>query len=142
MYRRVVLPTDGSELAMKGVKEGMRLAESLDVPVTAIYVVELGEIALSESAQKTIKKKGEQALEKVRELAEEADVEFEAKIMKGTPYKRISEYAEDDDVIYISSHGSSGFRDLFLGSTTQRLMKHADCTVSVVKGLPGIKKDA
>lgn len=141
MYRQVVLPTDGSELAMKGVREGMKLAESLDIPVTAIYVIEMGEIGLSEDAQRDIINNGKKALKKVRDLAEEADVEFESKILKGTPYKRISENVEDDDVIYISSHGSSGFRDIFLGSTTQRLMKHADCTVSVVKGLPGVKKD-
>lgn len=137
MYRRVILPTDGSEFSMKGVREGMKLASSLDIPATAIYVVEMGKIALTEDMKRNLKETGEEALGKVEELAEEMNVELESKIFKGTPYEKVSEYAHDDDIIYISSHGHSGFRDLFLGSTTERLLKHSNCTVSVVKGLPG-----
>ncbi len=137
MYRRVILPTDGSKYAMKGVREGMRLASNLDVPATAIYVVEMGQVALSEDAQRSIKEEGKEALNEVEKVASKMDVELETKIVKGTPYKEISKLTEDEDIIYISSHGHSGFKDLLLGSTTERLIKHADCTVSVVKGKPG-----
>ncbi len=141
MYRRVILPTDGSEESMKGVEEGMKLASFLEVPVTAIHVVELGELHISEKMEKALRRSGEKILDEVGSLANEMDVEIEKKIFNGTPYKRISEYAEEDDVIYISSHGSSGFKDIFLGSTTDRLLKHAKCTVATVKGTPGeIKK--
>lgn len=137
MYRRVILPTDGSELAMQGVKEGMKLARSLDIPVTAVHVINVGEISFSENMEESIRKSAEKILQDVEHLAEEMGVKVESKILKGTPYKKISEQSQKDDVIYISSHGSSGFRELFMGSTTQRLLKHADCTVSVVKGTPG-----
>lgn len=137
MYREVILPTDGSDLAMEGVREGMKLAEALDVPATAIYVVEMGEIRISGKVKESLKKKAEESLDKVEEMAEEMDVELETKIMKGSPYEEICDYAHEDDVIYISSHGMSGFRELFLGSTTNRIMQHAKCTVSVVKGTPG-----
>ncbi len=137
MYRRVIVPTDGSELAMKGVKEGMKLARYLDIPVTAVHVVDIGDISLTGKMEESLRKSAENILREVEDLAEELEVEIESKTFKGTPYKRISEYAQKDDVIYISSHGSSGFRELFMGSTTQRLLNHADCTVSVVKGTPG-----
>ena len=137
MYRRVILPTDGSELALEGVKEGMRLASSLEIPATAIYVIEIGDIYTSEKMEKSLRKTAERSLEKVEELADDFDVELKTEILEGTPYKRISGYAEEDDVIYISSHGMSGFREVFMGSTTNRILNHAKCTVSVVKGLPG-----
>ena len=44
------------------------------------------------------------------------------------------DYDDNDDIIYIASHGSSGFRELFMGSTTDRVLKRANCTVAVVKG--------
>ncbi len=138
MYRRVILPTDGSELALEGVKEGMKLASSLGLPATAIYVIEMGDLYKLEEMKDSMKKTAaERALKEVEDLADEMDVELETEILDGTPYKEISEYVEKDDVIYISSHGMSGFREIFLGSTTNRLLKHAECTVSVVKGLPG-----
>ena len=137
MYRRVILPTDGSDLAMEGVIEGMKLAASLDVPATAIYVVEMGDIRISGKVKDSLRKTAERALEQVEEMAEDMEVELESKIMKGAPYEEICDYSQEDDVIYISSHGMSGFRELFLGSTTNRILQHADCTVSVVKGTPG-----
>ena len=137
MYRRVILPTDGSDLVMKGVKEGLKLAHTLDIPATAIYVIEMGEIRISDKVKKSLEDTGERALEEVRKKADEMDVELESKVLKGTPYEKICDFAGDEDVIYISSHGMSGFRELFMGSTTNRILKHADCTVSVVKGKPG-----
>ncbi len=137
MYREVILPTDGSDLSMEGVKEGMKLAEALDIPATAIYVIEMGDIRISEKVKESLKKTAERALERAEDMADEMDVDLESKIMKGEPYEEICEYAQKDDVIYISSHGMSGFRELFLGSTTNRILQHADCTVSVVKGTPG-----
>ncbi len=137
MYRKIILPTDGSELAMQGVKEGLKLAKTLDVPATAIYVVEMGDIRISDKVKNSLKKTAERALKEVERAADEMGVDLETKMMKGNPYEEICEFAEEDDVIYISSHGMSGFREIFMGSTTNRILQHADCTVSVVKGTPG-----
>ncbi|MFO7792064.1 MAG: universal stress protein [Candidatus Saliniplasma sp.] len=134
MYQKIIVPTDGSEIAMKGVKEGLNLAKALDKPATAIYVLEVGDIKMSENVKDTLKRGAEKALQEVEEIADELGVELEKKIFKGAPYEKITEYAGDDDIIYISSHGSSGFRELFMGSTTDRVVKRANCTVSIVKG--------
>ena len=40
MYRHILIPTDGSELAQRGVAHGLALAKSVGAKVTAIYVVE------------------------------------------------------------------------------------------------------
>lgn len=37
MYKHILLPTDGSTLAMRGVKAGLALAKTLNAKVTAIY---------------------------------------------------------------------------------------------------------
>ncbi len=137
MYRRIILPTDGSELAMQGVKEGLKLAKTLDVPATAIYVVEMGDIRISDKVKNSLKKTAERALKEVERAADGMGVDLETKMMKGNPYEEICEFAKEDDVIYISSHGMSGFREIFMGSTTNRILQHASCTVSVVKGTPG-----
>jgi nucleotide-binding universal stress UspA family protein len=40
MYRHILIPTDGSELAERGVAHGLALAKSLGAKVFVIYVVE------------------------------------------------------------------------------------------------------
>ncbi len=115
----------------------MRLASSLELPATALYVIEIEGVYTSEKMKKALRKTADRALEEVEELADDLEVELETKVLEGTPYKKISRYAEKDDVIYISSHGMSGFREVLMGSTTNRILDHAGCTVSVVKGSPG-----
>src|SRR6478735_6250231 len=40
MYRHILIPTDGSELAEHGVAQGLALAKSLGAKVSVIFVVE------------------------------------------------------------------------------------------------------
>jgi len=39
MYRHILIPTDGSELAERGVAQGLALAKSLGAKVSVIFVV-------------------------------------------------------------------------------------------------------
>ncbi len=134
MYEKVILPTDGSEFALKGVKEGLDLASSMDIPVTAIYVIEFGDIKLSNDISSHFEEAAAKALDQIEEEADKKGVELDKKISKGAPFKKITDIADDKDIIFIASHGHSGFRELFMGSTTERVLKRAKCTVAVVKG--------
>ncbi len=143
----MILPTDGSKLSFLGVEEGLKVAKRLDTPVVAVFVikpssyyqglVEYDATDVAFSAQQMIKesleKQGEEVLKRVETKAQELGVKLETKIQEGTPYKVITEMANDDDIIYISSHGHSGLSSLFLGSTTDRVLKHTRSTVAVVR---------
>lgn len=140
MYERVIIPTDGSDCAEIGVEEGLYMAKTLEVPALAIYVIDTSEYeglhhqSIKDSAKRGLKKKGKQALDSVREKAEKWDVELNTEIIVGKPYEKITEQAGVKDVIFISSHGASGWTKLFVGSTTDKVIKNAECTVSVVNG--------
>lgn len=140
MYEKVVIPTDGSELAEKGVDEGVEMAKSLGVKAVAVYVIDksqyegLHHASIKESARHGMKEEGKEALENVREKAKKKGIELETKILSGVPYKQICSLADDNDVIYICSHGWSGFTSIFMGSTTEKVLKNSNATVSVVMG--------
>ncbi len=139
MYDRVIVPTDGSEIAEIGVEEGLEVAEGLGIPAICIYVMdysaleELDEEVHHEDVRNGMENIGERALRKVRKKAHDKGVEIETKNLIGEPYQRIVDTANDNDIIYMSSHGASGFSELVFGSTTERVVKNADCTVAVVK---------
>lgn len=140
MYERVILPTDGSEIAEKGILKGLELAKALDIPVYSIYVMnvekyeQMREKGVRQSVKKNMKKTGEQALTWVRKKAHEMGVDITTQLLVGEPYDRIVKEAHKEDVIYMSSHGASGIKEVLLGSTTQRVLKNAGCTVIVEKG--------
>ena len=138
MYGKVILPTDGSDCAMKGVKEGLEFAERLGLKAIAVYVISTSEFeslhheSIKGSAKSGLKDKGKKVLEEVEEIAEGRNIDLEKKLLVGKPYKEITAQADEDDIIYISTHGLSGFTHLFLGSTTDRVLKHSKATISVV----------
>ncbi|MGM0406016.1 MAG: universal stress protein [Thermoplasmatota archaeon] len=82
---------------------------------------------------KNLKNQGESILSEVKALAEDIGVELETHTFQGRVYEKICELAEKEDIIYISSHGRSGISSYLLGSTTERVLKHAKADVVVVK---------
>jgi len=140
MYEKVVIPTDGSDIAKKGVMEGLQMAKCLGVKAVAVYVLDTSEYqglhhsSIKSSAKRGLKETGENALQDVKDLARNIGVELETRIEEGKPYKEINKITSERDIIYISSHGRSGFTKFFLGSTTERVLKHSNATVAVVMG--------
>jgi len=146
MYEKVIVPTDGSDLSLKGLKEGLKAAKSYGIPATAVYVLTpdtmsgLAAHRFEDVGRETVdilrehrKKEGEKVLKKVEKMADEMGVDLETRIEEGEPYEEITKLANDNDIIYMCSHGRSGLSSLFIGSTTDRVIKHTDATVAVVK---------
>ena len=54
---------------------------------------------------------------------------------EGAPYREIVQAAQDEDIdlIVISTHGHRGFARMFLGSTAERVVRHATCPVLIVR---------
>jgi len=140
MYERVILPTDGSRIAQRGVLKGLEIASKLDIPAFSVYVMDIDKYKeyknddVSRGEKMNMKKAGERALRWVRKRAHDLGVDITTDILIGEPYERIVEESSENDVIFMSSHGRSGFTEMFLGSTTERVLKNAECTVVVVKG--------
>lgn len=63
------------------------------------------------------------------------DVEAEQIVHAGTPYEVINRMArrQQADLIIIATHGRTGLNRLFLGSTAERVLRHAPCPVLVVR---------
>ncbi|MGM0510507.1 MAG: universal stress protein [Thermoplasmatota archaeon] len=140
MYEKVIIPTDGSDCSEAGVEEGLWMAKTLGVEAVAVYVIDISEYeglhheSIKDSARKGLKNVGKKALKEVRQKAHEIGADIETKLLVGKPFKKITELGEENDIIYISSHGASGFTKLFIGSTTDKVLKNSKCTVAVVKG--------
>ena len=66
---------------------------------------------------------------------ENADsVDLVTSVRRGRPHKQIIDYATDVDasVIVIGKTGADGTVEAFLGSTTRRVLRNAECPVTVV----------
>ena len=56
-------------------------------------------------------------------------------VRNGAPFQEITKAAQSQkvDLIVISTHGYTGLKHVLLGSTTERVVRHASCPVLVVR---------
>jgi len=140
MYRHILIPTDGSQPAERGVAHGLTLAKSLGAKVSVIFVMEpFSEMTgrLLEAVARYAELRKEQAtseLDRAAKAAKDAGVPCETiQVENSQPHQGIISAAEDKgcDLIVMSSHGRSGLSMLLIGSVTNKVLTQAKTPVLV-----------
>lgn len=144
MFKKILLPTDGSELSFKAIQGGIEFAKALKASVVGVTVVEpysysnLSEYrpeTLDDYEQRMMKTAAER-LGKVADAAAQASVPVETVTTKSfSPYEAIIEAAKAKgcDVIFMASHGRRGLSAVLLGSETQKVLTHSTIPVMVYR---------
>jgi nucleotide-binding universal stress UspA family protein len=140
MYRHILIPTDGSELADHGVAHGLALAKYVGAKTSIIFVVEpFPEMTgrFLETVARYVELRKEQAtsvLDVAANAAKQAGVPCDTiQVENAQPHQGIIAAAEDKgcDLIVMSSHGRSGLSALLIGSVTNKVLTHAKTPVLV-----------
>ena len=124
MYRHILIPTDGSELAQRGVAHGLALAKAVEAKVSVVNVVEPIFAVKGDFAS---------VLDRVTNAAKEAGVSYETIQLENVPpHQAIIATAEEKgcDLIVMSSHGLSGL-SVLLGSVTNKVLTYGKTPVLV-----------
>jgi nucleotide-binding universal stress UspA family protein len=135
MYRHILIPTDGSELAEHAVTNGLSLAKSVGAKVTVIIVHE-APVDATLSFLEQVEKHAVRVLNRAADAAKQAGVPCDTmQVEKGRPYQAIIAMASDRgcDLIVMSSHGRGGLSALVLGSVTNKVLTHTKTPVLVYR---------
>ena len=148
MYSHILLTTDGSELATKGVDHGLALARGLGARVTLLYVNEPISISDLQSAatggvtnpivryEEQMETRFKAIVTPIEEKAGGLGVSIETVRETDTvPPEAIVRIARqgDIDLIVMASHGRRGLTKLLLGSQTAEVLVHTAVPVLVVR---------
>lgn len=139
MYDRILLPTDGSPAAEAAIEHALDIASRYDATIHALFVVDSGAYSTLEAGAEIVlealETEGERAVERVADLAEEAGVDCETRVVSGTTYRTIREYVTENDVdlVVMGTHGRRGIDRYLLGSVTERVVRTADVPVLTVR---------
>jgi nucleotide-binding universal stress UspA family protein len=134
--KKILAPTDMSELSQAGVRYAFDLARRVGAEVTVYHVLSTDELMQRQlgGPLSHILKKYEQALQKF--LDEHFSdilplVEVRTKVEIGVPDDNIVQEAEKDgmDMVVLSTHGRTGLSHILVGSVTERVVRHAPCPV-------------
>ena len=147
MFKHILLPTDGSPVANKAVKAGLKLARELGARVTGYYAIERvpppvyaeGYIPDPQTLalwDRRTKEYAEKQIEAMAKLARAARVRFQGVSAKAeTPAEGIVRTARRRgcDAIFMASHGRSGIAKLVMGSVTDRVIRTSGVPVIVYR---------
>ena len=148
MYKHILLPTDGSPLSEKAVKQCIKLARSIGAKVTAINVTPEFQMIMDEGFvmpntaqirkrfEEEIGKRSKKLLAEVTAEAGAAGVDCDSvSVSSGVPYEAIIKQAKKTkcDLIMMASHGRKGLSSILLGSETAKVLTHSTIPVLVVR---------
>ena len=143
MYKRILIATDGSELATRAVEHGLSLAKSLGAEAIAVYVIKPMQVDMpaevmvavpEQEYKKNAEKAASQALEKVKQYADKNGISCRTLPVENIrPWEGIIDVAakEKCELIVMGSHGRTGLIGLVLGSETQKVLAHSNVPVMV-----------
>lgn len=143
MFETVVIATDGSESANRGIRTALEVARQFDATVHAVYVVDRNEIDSSpaevrDQLQDAIEATGEDALATVCDEADDLGApEVVTAVMEGDPATEIIEYAQevDADVVAMGTRGRHGDHAYLLGSVAEAVVRRSPIPVLTVRQL-------
>ena len=143
MYRRILVPLDGSALGERVLSYVRLLGKRLGSPISLLMVVERPAPSVSADLNPalyqhmTLKYKVKKAREYLGWVAtglRDEGLEVSSVVREGKPVAHIVEEAdrEPETLIALSSHGRSGLSRFWLGSVTDHVLHHTDKPLLIV----------
>jgi len=140
MYEHILLPTDGSPGMAKAIENALYQAAGSGATVHALYVVDLRSfVMLPEDTQQQVirllQTDGQEALEFVRQVAEDRGVPVETEMRQGVPQEVILQYVQeaDIDLVVMGTHGRTGEEFRILGSIAEEVVRNSRVPVMTVR---------
>lgn len=139
--RKILVPVDGSEHALRAVAHVARLHEGRGEVSVHLLNVEPAPVEWqthgleSEAVRDHLRSLGERKLEAARELLRRAGLPHEASVLLGDPAPSIARAAKDlgCDEIVMGTRGLGSVTGLVLGSVATKVVHLVDFPVTLVK---------
>ena len=141
--KTILVPVDFSPSARKALHYAVSFAEQfgatipvLNVVEPAVYPTELGYIPVEiDTLHKTMNTSAREKLAQVAKEQIPPRYRANALVRVGRPYHEITVAAKElnVDLIVIATHGYTGLKHVVLGSTAERVVRHAPCPVLTVR---------
>lgn len=147
MFRRILVPTDGSELSTNALKAAVALAKDSGASIVALNVqpvyrppvvaeVPVADVYSQEEYEAGALQVANKILGDACAISAGSSVPCKGVAqLDSSPYEAIIRVARDEgcDLIFMASHGRRGMAGLLLGSETQKVLTHCKIPVLVYR---------
>ncbi len=144
MYKRILVPVDGSSTSDRALQEAIKLIDDQPTQLRLVHVIDdlqflnaEGYVDYAELRELT-KKIGERTLSHAAEVARQADITVDTVLLEANG-ERIARVIDAEalswsaDLIVIGTHGRSGFNHLLFGSVAEGVVRGSSVPVLLVR---------
>jgi nucleotide-binding universal stress UspA family protein len=142
--KKILVPIDFSEISIEALPVATFLAERFGSELFLLHIVEKFPIdcllgrELMNQAITPFMKQAEADLDRIaRRLSDSTGLNVSVIVRDGTPFREICEVARTlgVDLVVLTTRGYTGLKHVWLGSTAERVVRHAHCPVLAVREL-------
>jgi nucleotide-binding universal stress UspA family protein len=146
MFTKILVPTDGSDMALHAAKVARVIAEKFGSQVTLVTVIQNyyslpafsmpDTITIPVSVLTDLENTGKLILDKTQEVFAGFNQQVDSRIEYGPPGQQLIDLAADGQysLIVMGRRGLSAVTGMLLGSVSNHLIHYAPCPVLIVKG--------
>ena len=141
--KTILVPVDFSPPSQKALHYALSFAEQFRATVSLLYVLEpaiypteLGYVpAELDAMYQSVQAGGRERLVALAESQIPSHLRAQTLLRLGQPHREITQAAKElkVDLIVIATHGYTGLKHTLLGSTAERVVRHAPCPVLTVR---------
>lgn len=136
---KILVPTDGSDYAMKAVNKAAEIAEKEKVEVTIMSVAlyaDLANIEYPGDIREMLDAEAQNAIKKAKEIFDKKGISVKTILERGvSPADNIVRRAKEDkfDLIIMGHRGTGEFPGTGIGTTATKVVALTPCSVLIVK---------
>jgi len=152
MYRHILVPLDGSDLAEAALPHAAAVARRFGATLALLQVVttlpttaaiDMGatgaaDAAMSVEALEASEQAAHEYLDQVARRQELGDIQMQTTVVRGRPAREIVRLAQGEgvDLIVMSTHGRSGLGRLVFGSVADQVLRESGIPILLVRPRP------
>jgi len=144
MFKKILYPTDFSDVARKALLYVKRLKEAGGREVVVVHILDQSNLELLSSystiqnylsIEREIQEKASEEIALVANELKEIGYSVKIRIEKGIPFREILRISKEEkpSVVVVGSHGKSNLEEMVLGSVSEKIVRKISFPVLVVK---------
>lgn len=138
LYKKILLPLDGSKFAEKAVNDAIFIAKSSNAEIILLTVVENSFLVglpadnTTMEINKLLETEAQKNIDKIKKHLD--DIKTTTIIKEGSPAEAILKTIEKEniDLVIMGSSGKKGFEKFIIGSVTDKVVNSARCKIMVI----------
>lgn len=152
MFKKILVPLDGSLTAEAALEAAMQLGRAFQAEILLVRSIQLAYAGMPMTAGadwvwpqyevEDSRREVNDYLETIRRAHDCPDCHVRSVALEGDPASCIVDTAQEEDVdlIVMTTHGQTGIRRAVFGSVTERVLHSVDCPVIVTRSKEPIRR--